>query len=109
MLNLTAATSTELLETPNGDRVESRALEEARLDSYWRARFFVMQWNFSQNRRGLGSPDAGEARMALRLLSYFKDFRSVEGWWEGVRHTLYSPEFVEWVEEQRAKATPAAG
>jgi hypothetical protein len=34
-------------------------------------------------------------------------YRSFGGWWEGSK-TGYLPEFVEWVEEQRAKATPAA-
>ena len=42
--------------------------------------------------------------MARRVLSYFNDFRMVEGWWEAAKHKSFSPEFVEWVEEQRAKA-----
>lgn len=29
--------------------------------------------------------------------------RGFEGWWEGVKPT-FPPEFIEWVEEQRAKA-----
>ena len=40
---------------------------------------------------------------ALRVVSYFNDFRSVEGWWEEHAERL-TPEFVEWVEEQRSKA-----
>ncbi len=101
-LNLAAATSPELLETLNGDRVEPITIEQARLDHYWSARFFQLGWNFSQLRRGMPLV-SGEARMALRVVSYFNDFRSVEGWWEEHAERL-APEFVEWVEEQRSKA-----
>ncbi len=109
-LNLAAATSTELSEALNGDRIEPLTIEEARLDYYWAARFFMVQWNFGLIRRGLvapaagGSRAAGEARMASRLLSYFNDFRTVEGWWEAAKHTSFAPDFIEWVEEQRSKA-----
>ncbi len=48
-------------------------------------------------------PTGAEAWMAGRLLHYFNDFRSVEGWWEANKRG-FGPEFVEWVEEQRAKA-----
>jgi len=41
--------------------------------------------------------------MALRIVSLFNDFRSIEGYWEAMRRT-FQPEFVEWVEEQRSKA-----
>ena len=34
---------------------------------------------------------------------YFTLYRSFEGWWEFQRQN-FSPEFVEWVEEQRSKA-----
>ncbi len=109
-LNLTAATSTELQEALNGDRVEPLTIEQARLNDFWTARFFLLQWNLTQFRGGLLPPGLGtslaqrEATMANRLHTYFNDFRSVEGWWEAARHTLFSPEFVEWVEEQRLKA-----
>ena len=108
-LNLAAATSTELQEALNGDRVESLTLEQARLDFYWTARFFVTQWNFTQQRRGLlspaggGSDISGESRMAIRIRGNFNDFRSLAGWWEAVQHR-FAPEFVEWVEDQRSKA-----
>ena len=109
-IRLTAATSTELQEALNGDRVEPLTIEQARLNDFWTARFFLLQWNLTQFRGGLISPVAGgslaqgEARMARRLHTYFNDFRSVEGWWEAARHTSFSPEFVEFVEEQRSKA-----
>ncbi len=109
-INLAAATSTELQEALNGDRVEPLTIEQARLNHFWTARFFLLQWNFTQFRGGLLSPVAGgslaqgEARMARRLHTYFNDFRSVEGWWEARKVTGFRPEFVEWVEEQRSKA-----
>ena len=98
---MVAATSNELLETLNSDRVEPRPLEYARLDRYWRARFCVVEWWFTQLRRSVVSSQ--EAQIAHRLGTYFNDFRSVEGWWENARPS-YTPEFVEWVEEQRSKA-----
>ena len=102
--NLTAATSNELQEALNGDRVEPLTTEQARLDHFWTARFFQLSWNFTQLRRGLPLV-SGEAAMALRVVTYFNDYRSVEGWWEAVkRRGALSPEFVEWVEEQRSKA-----
>ena len=67
-------------------------------------RFFVLQWNFLQIRRGFGGdPISGEARMALRVLSYFNDYRSVGGWWEAMKWS-FGPDWVEFVEEQRSKA-----
>ncbi len=35
--------------------------------------------------------------------TYFNNFRSFEAFWE-VQKPNFSPEFVEWVEEQRSKA-----
>ncbi len=102
-LNLAAATSTELQEALNGDRVEPLTIEQSRLDHFWTARFFQIQWNFIQLQRGLLRPGGGP-KMALRVLNYFKEFRSVESWWEAARGSKFTPEFVEWVEEQRAKA-----
>ncbi len=93
-LNLAAATSTELQGALNGDRVEPLTIDQARLGDYWTARFFVLQWNFTQQRRGLLSPAGGdssiegEARMATRLRRNFNDFRSLEGWWEAAQHTF---------------------
>ncbi len=101
-LNIAAATSPELLETLNGDRVEPLAIEQARLQHFWAARFFQLAWNFTQLRRGMDLV-SGEARMAHRVAGYFNDFRSVESWWENAKQN-HTPEFVEWVEEQRSKA-----
>ena len=77
---------------------------QARREHYWTARFFSIQWNFIQARRGL-LPGSSEARMGLRLLAMLDGFHSIEGWWEA-RTTAgtFDPDFVEWVEEQRSKA-----
>ncbi len=101
--NLTAATSTELQEALNGDRVEPLTIEQARLNHYWVAVFFQLQWNWTQFRRGL-LPTLNEPGMAQRVARHFNDFRSVEGWWEARKVFGFRPEFVEWVEEQRSKA-----
>ena len=48
-------------------------------------------------------PTYSEASMANGVRTYFRTYRSFESWWtaEGV---LLVPEFVQFVEEQRAKA-----
>jgi hypothetical protein len=102
-LELAPATSSELLEALNTDRIEPLTLEQARLHSYWRARFSVVQWNFNELRRGDVLWLGNEALMSRRVGSFFKDFRSVGTWWESAKPN-FLPEFVEWVEEQRAKA-----
>ena len=73
-----------------------------RLGAYFRASFNNFQWQFVEGRRGL-LPTYSEASVADAVCNYFRGFGSFEGWWttEGV---LLTPEFVEWVEEQRAKA-----
>ncbi len=103
-LNLALATSAELEEALNEDRIEPKTINQARREHYWTARFFHIQWNFVQARRGL-LPGFSDARMRLRLLAIFKAFRSIEDWWEASTTTgSFSSEFVEWVEEQRSKA-----
>ncbi len=104
-LNLAVATSTELEEALNEDRIEPMPTNQARREHYWTTRFFSIQWNFIQARRGL-LPGSSETRMGLRLLAIFNEFRSIEGWWEA-RTTAgwFAPEFVEFVDAQRAKAT----
>ncbi len=41
--------------------------------------------------------------MAHRVIGLFDAYRSFEDWWEA-RKVGFRPPFVEWVEEQRAKA-----
>ncbi len=102
-INLTAATSSELQEVLNGDRVEPLPIGQARLDHSWTARFFNMQWDWIQFRRGL-LPTLNEPGMAHRVATYFNDSRSLEGWWEARKVFGFRPDFVDWVEEQRSKA-----
>ena len=52
--------------------------------------------------RGL-LPTWNEAGLAFNLTNAFRRFRSFGDFWEGAKPG-YNPEFVEWVEEQRAKA-----
>ena len=102
--NLTVATSTELAEALNEDRVEPMTTNQARREHYWNARFFQLQWNFIEARRGL-LPGVTDARMALRILDLFNTFRSTEGWWEAATTKgRFNPDFVGFVEEQRSKA-----
>ena len=61
-----------------------------------------MQWHIHQSRRGL-LPTFNEAGAGANVGNFFAAFRSFEGWWE-VQKPNFSPEFVEWVEEQRSKA-----
>ena len=101
-INLAKATSTELLEALNGDRVEPLTIEQARLNHLWFTEFFNLQWNLVQDRRGL-LPTFNEAGAAIWVRSHFNDYRSFEGWWATIKPG-FRPEFVEWGEEQRAKA-----
>ena len=101
-LNLTAATSNDLQEALNEDRVRPRTINEARRTNYWAATVYQAQWNFIQARRGL-MEDFQESGMAHRVIGLFDAYRSFEGWWEA-RKVGFRPVFVEWVEEQRSKA-----
>ena len=63
----------------------------------------MAQWNFTQLQRG-DSGFASEAVIARRVGIFFNDFRSTRSWWESSAKALFSPDFVEFVEKQRAKA-----
>ncbi len=101
-LNLTAATSSELQEALNEDRIRPRTINEARRTNYWAATVYQDQWNFLQARRGLAL-DIQESRLAFRVLGLFNAYRSFGVWWEA-RKAGFRSEFVEFVEEQRSKA-----
>ena len=103
-LSLAQATSNELLEALNGDRVEPLTIREARLHHVWTIRFYQIQWNLRQFRRGLEVPTGAEAWLASRVLHYFRDFQSVEGWWQANKQG-FLPDFVDWVEEQRSRVS----
>ena len=59
-------------------------------------------WQFHQARRGL-LPSFNEAGMGRRLSALFSIYRDFGGFWQTAK-TGYTPEFVEFVEEQRSKA-----
>ena len=100
-ISLTRASSNELQEVLGEDIIDGSTGNEQRRRSYWRAALYNWQWQFVQGRRGL-LPTYHEAGMAFAVRSFFGTYGSIEGWWEGGR-TAFAPEFVEWVEEQRAK------
>ncbi len=52
-LNLALATSSELVEALNKDRVECRTIDQARRGQYWLAQCLTFQWQLVQARRGL--------------------------------------------------------
>ncbi len=101
-LGLAAATSRELQEALNQNRIEARPIEEDRCEDYWASQLITWQWMFHQGRRGL-LPSMNEAGMGHRISSLFNIYRGFGGLWEQMKPNLL-PEFVEWVEEQRRKA-----
>ena len=103
-IRLAAATSNEVAEALNEDRRDPPPISQARCFQYWGALLLNFQWQFQQAGRGL-LPSFNEAGLGRHVGGMFKVFRSFEGWWECSRKFLYVPEFVAWVEEQRAKAT----
>ncbi len=102
-INLTAATSSDLQEALNRARFEPLEIEHARLYHFWSAQFYQFQWNWIHARRGL-MPTFNEASMARAVTRNFNEFHMLERWWEA-RKVGFHADFVEWVEEQRAKAT----
>ena len=105
-LSLAAATSNEVQEALNEDQVDAPPISQARRAQFWFALFLNFQWQLHQVQHGL-LPSTDEATLQRGIRLQFNNYQSFDGWWEGMR-TQYSPDFVEWVEEQRAKATPAA-
>ncbi len=102
-VSLTLATSTELQEAMREDRDDPPPINEMRRNQFWASRFIMLSWQFTQGQRRL-LPTFNEAAMARAIIrNHFNRFRSFEGWWEDAK-AAYAPEFVEWVEEQRAKA-----
>ena len=103
---LIPATSSELTEAIIEDRVEPSNANAHRLFHYWMALFFTWQWQFVQGRQGL-LKTYSESGLGGAVGSYFTLSNGLGAWWEASKPTLL-PEFVEWVEEQRAKAAAAA-
>ena len=99
---LTRATSSELLDAMAQDSIAESPINP-RLSDYWMAEFFTHQWNHFQGSRGL-LPSYNEAATKHRVGEVLRMYRSTEAWWERQKPN-FLPEFVELVEEQRAKAT----
>ena len=95
---LLAATSDGLVA---GLREDSRS-DFTRLDLYWGSLLNVFHWQRLQARRGL-LPSFNERTVEACLISFFRNQRSFERWWEGWKG-FFPSEFVEFVEQQRAKA-----
>ncbi len=101
-LSLAAVTSNELQDALNEDLVYDQPISQARRAQFWFALFLNFQWQLHQVRHGL-LPSTNEATLQRGIRLQFNNYRSFDGWWEGMR-AGYSPDFVEWVEEQRSKA-----
>ncbi len=102
-LALSIATSNELAETLREDFTHDPTTNEVRVDAYWRSLLLNIQWQRHQARRGL-LPSFDEVAIVETVRAFFTISRGFGGWWERMKAGL-SPDFVEWVEEQRAKAT----
>ena len=99
-LLLAAATSTELQEALEEDRVGEVTINQNRRDQWWSVILANMQWQHA-NQSLL--PSAFSEGRGTTIARMFHRYRSMESWWE-IAKTGYLPEFVEWIEEQRTKA-----
>ena len=101
---LAGATSTELAEALQEDgSFGDMTTNQTRLAMYWLSMLVIFQWQLQQARRGL-LPAFNEVTLTATVRNLFTGSRFFGGFWED-RKRIFSPEFVEWVEEQRAKAT----
>ncbi len=57
----------------------------------------------TQARKGI-IPSFNEKAVAARITSLFTTYRSFEAWWEASAKQGFAAEFVEWVQNERAKA-----
>ncbi len=101
-LALSVATSSDLAEALREDFTVGQTTNEVRMDAYWRSLLLNVEWQHDQARRGL-LPSFDEVAIAVAIHRLFAISRGFEGWWERTKAGL-SPDFVEWVEEQRSKA-----
>jgi hypothetical protein len=99
---LTPAISTELGEAIIEDRTVQENVSDLRRIYYWNALFFTWQWQFVQGRQGL-LKTFSEPGLGYVVGRSFTLSRGMSPWWEATKSS-WLPEFVAWVEEQRAKA-----
>ncbi len=84
------------------DMVEGSTVDDFRLSMMWQNLIEGWEWRFNQARRGV-MPGFSADRFAGRFGHYFAISHSFASIWDRNKK-YYSPEFVEWVEEQRSKA-----
>ena len=104
---LSAATSSELVEAIREDSTGDGTANQMRLFAYWGSLITYIEWQHKQARRGL-LPSFNETGTGGAVGSLFSASHGFAGFWEGIRN-LFTPDFVEWVEEQRAKAALREG
>ena len=100
-LALAPSNSPDLHAELGQDRLLAEPAGGRRCGQYWQAMFQFIQWQYVQGRRGV-LPTFYEPGVAQVVSAVFEGSQNVGAWWDGRKET-YLPEFVEWVEEQRAK------
>ena len=101
-LNIAAATSSELQDALAEGASDPESAMLSRRQQYWAGWINTWQWQFIQARRGV-LPSYHEPGVAFALQVFFSA-PGFEEFWDRVGQSAYVPDFVEWVEEQRAKA-----
>ena len=96
---LASASSKEIGEAWFDD--EDRRKEVRRGHSI-RGALLISEWQFLQRARGI-LPSMTDEQEGQIIASVFERYPDAESMWDSFRGT-FSPEFVEWFEEQRAKA-----
>ena len=103
-LNLLPVTSPELRQAESNDLLEAEVpLDQQLLRARWVAALLWMQWSRFYARRGL-VPTWNETAMERVVAANFRRYRSYGEFWRRVKSSFH-PEFVDWIEEQRANAT----
>jgi hypothetical protein len=84
------------------DMVEGTTVDDFRVFVGWQNVIQNIEWQFDQARRGV-MPGFSADRIAGTVGNYFAISHSFAAIWDSLKAN-HSPEFVEWVEEQRSKA-----
>ena len=91
--------SPELCETLAHDMRDGDS-GELRREQYFFTSMITSQWQWLQRGQLLTFKEEGIGRWISRM---FQEYGSFPDWWEGTK-SIFAPDFIEWVEEQRAKA-----
>ncbi len=103
-LNLAGATSSDLQDALAEGASDLEATMLSRRQQYWFAWINTFQWQFIQARRGV-LPSYHEPGSAFALQNFFSGSPEFGDLWDRVSQSAYRPDFVEWVDDQRAKST----